>query len=122
MRLIFVYNADSGLINTLVGGMHKIVNPSAYDCQLCAITFGNFSENKTWKNFKENSGIEMEFYHRDEFLSKFKSKWLPKFQFPTVLFDNNGELGLFLSNDRLNKMKKPESLIEAIKAGLQIDR
>ncbi|WP_232221892.1 hypothetical protein [Methanococcoides burtonii] len=39
--LIFVYNADSGLINEMKDYVHKIVSPSTYECNLCAITYGN---------------------------------------------------------------------------------
>ena len=69
MRLIFVYNADSGLGNAMLDSMHKIVSPQTYDCQLCALTFGVFTEKEQWKNFRETSEISMEFLHKDEITS-----------------------------------------------------
>jgi len=39
---IFVYNADSGPINGLKDYFHKIIKPETYECNLCAVTFGNF--------------------------------------------------------------------------------
>ena len=50
-RLLFVYNADSGLFNTLTDIAHKMLSPKTYTCNLCAITHGLFSEKEEWKEF-----------------------------------------------------------------------
>jgi hypothetical protein len=115
MKLIFVYNANSGKVSAIVDGLHKIVSPSTYDCNLCAITFGNFSEDKVWREFREESKAEMEFYHRDEFLKQFRSKWLPKYDFPVLLSEEKGELELFMDVQELNSLEDANQLIEAIK-------
>ena len=31
-KIIFVYNADSGLVNGLIDWAHKIVSPETYSC------------------------------------------------------------------------------------------
>jgi hypothetical protein len=113
-RIIFVYNANSGKVNAVLDSMHKITSPSTYTCNLCAITFGVFTEDALWKTFRENSELCMEFYHRDDFEKEFKSKWLPKFDFPVVLSENNEDLEVFLSSDELNAFTTSEDLIEAI--------
>lgn len=115
MRLIFVYNANSGRLNTILDSLHKITNPSTYQCKLCALTFGYFSEDKIWKDFRATSEIEMNFYHKDEFLSKFRSKWLAKFEFPLIILEQNGELELFLSSEELDKIDSVDLLIEEVK-------
>ena len=115
MKLIFVYNANSGKLNAILDGLHKIVSPSTYDCNLCAITYGNFSEDKIWKEFREESEADMTFYYKDEFLKQFRSKWLPKYDFPVLLSEENGELELFISAKELNNLENPSQLIEAIK-------
>jgi hypothetical protein len=115
MKLIFVYNANSGTMSAILDGLHKIVSPSTYDCNLCAITYGNFSEDKIWEAFRVQSEIEMEFYHKDEFLKKFRSKWLPKFDFPIVLSEENGELAVFITSEELNKLEYASQLIDKIK-------
>ena len=114
MQLIFVYNANSGKVNTFLDAIHKIVSPKTYDCNLCHITFGVFSENKTWKQFRENSGIDMKFYHRDEFQKKFKSKWLDNYSFPTILLENNNELIIFMSSEDLNSIESVPDLMDEI--------
>jgi len=40
-KLIFVYNADSGLLNAMKDWAHKIVSPETYPCSLCALTYNN---------------------------------------------------------------------------------
>lgn len=114
MKLLFVYNANSGAINAVLDSFHKIASPETYDCRLCAITFGNFSENKIWKDFREASEVEMTFYHKDEFLKQFRSKWLPKYDFPIILLEENNELHVFMSSKDFNTLENAESLIEEV--------
>jgi hypothetical protein len=38
ISLVFVYNADSGVFNTLSDIAHKIFSPETYACNLCALT------------------------------------------------------------------------------------
>lgn len=115
MKLIFVYNANSGIVNTLLDSAHKIVSPATYNCNLCAITFGVFSENTEWKNFKESSDLEMVFLHKDEFLKQYKSKWLPAYNFPIILVEGDKGLEVFISNEKINKVETASELIGLIK-------
>jgi len=115
VKLIFVYNANSGTVSSILDGLHKIVSPSTYDCNLCAITFGNFSEDKIWKAFREESEAEMDFYHKDEFLKQFRSKWLPKYDFPVLLSEENGELEMFIDSQELNNLENVNQLIATIR-------
>lgn len=69
--LMFVYNADSGLFNTMADIGHKIFSPETYECALCALTHGYFKERGEWRNFVENLGAEYQFLHRDEFLKRY---------------------------------------------------
>ena len=66
-KLIFVYNADSGLFNTVSDIAHKMLSPSTYSCSLCAITHGYFKENKDWAHYIQQQDFDAEFLHRDEF-------------------------------------------------------
>ena len=67
MKLLFVYNADSGLFNTLADIGHKIFSPQTYACDLCALTHGYFQERETWRTFVDSLPCYCEFMHRDEF-------------------------------------------------------
>lgn len=114
MKLIFVYNAESGFVDKLLDNVHKIISPSTYDCNLCTITHGKFTEDELWKSYRESSKTPMAFYHKDEFLKTYKSKWLPKFDFPLVLSESNTSLDVFMDSKTLNGLTSSEELIEEI--------
>jgi hypothetical protein len=65
-QLLFVYNADSGLFNTVADIAHKIFAPQTYACDLCALTHGYFTERDAWRGFIEALGVPCEFLHRDQ--------------------------------------------------------
>ena len=115
LKLIFVYNANSGKANAFLDSVHKIVRPDTYQCNLCAITFNTFSEKQSWKDFRSTHKADMVFLHKDEFLKKYRSKWLPKYEFPLVLAENNGELELLISAEELNNLAATEDLIDLIR-------
>ena len=70
-RLIFVYNADSGLINMAKDYIHKAVSPQTYDCQLCAVTYGPLGMRQRWRKFVRGLNVEVEFLHRDELAERY---------------------------------------------------
>lgn len=113
-KLLFIYNANSGKINGYLDALHKVVSPKTYTCNLCDITYGVFTENKTWKKFRTGSKIPMEFLHLDEFKKQYASKFGSKHTFPVVLLQNKGELELFISTEELNELKNAEELIQLI--------
>jgi hypothetical protein len=121
VKLLFIYNANSGFLDKILDGAHKIVSPSTYDCNLCAITFGNFTEDELWKEFRENTHITMEFIYKDEFLQSYRSKNLDPLTFPTILIEKSTNLELFISSEILNEMTTSESLIKEITKHLTLD-
>jgi len=110
-KLLFVYNAKSGKINMLFDVGHKLFSPSTYSCNLCALTFDTFSENKTWKQFRKKSNIKMTFYHIDEFEKEFPNQ---QFEFPIILKQTNSDLNIFIDKEELNRITNVESLIEVL--------
>jgi hypothetical protein len=71
VALVFVYNADEGLFNTLADIGHKLFSPATYPCALCAITHGVLAERAPWKAFIGSLGVSSEFLHRDQFHARF---------------------------------------------------
>lgn len=65
-QLLFVYNADSGLFNSMADAAHKIFSPSTYQCNLCQVTYGWFTERTEWRAFIESLDARCQFLHRDE--------------------------------------------------------
>ena len=69
--LVFVYNADSGLFNTVADIGHKLFSPQTYQCDLCRITYGLFSVRQEWQAFVEGLPLAVEFLHRDQFREQY---------------------------------------------------
>lgn len=114
LKLLLIYNADSGLRTAILDGMHKIVSPGTYDCKLCEITFGIFTENTDWKKFRESFHLEMEFLHKDEFTRQYASKFGHKFTYPIILGLTQNGLEVFVSTEELNALQKADDLIGLI--------
>ena len=110
-KLIFVYNANAGAVNGLLDSVRKIARPSTYECSLCTITHGVFTEGKLWAEFRKSSTTKMEFLHKDEFLKQYRSKWLPAYSFPIVLIADDKGLGVFITTEELNAVTTQKELI-----------
>ena len=110
-QLVFVYNADSGMFNTLTDIAHKVFSPQTYECNLCAISHSYLSERGEWKEFIQELGVECEFLHRDEFLKKYTSN---EENFPVIFKLADKELKLCLSAEKINACKSMDDLKEAI--------
>ena len=109
MKLIFVYNAESGWLNALKDAVHKTFKPSSYPCSLCALTYGSVSEKKVWRCFRQLSNIEMEFLHIDEFENAYQQT----FQYPVVL-QHLGILEIVLTPQQLDQIDSVETLMETV--------
>ena len=106
-KLIFVYNADSGVINIVKDFWKKTLRPSSYECNLCMQTFGVFSMKKDWKSFINNLNIDTEFLHRDEFEKKYRIKGA---KYPSAYIYENGDLELLISEDEMNSVKSLDEM------------
>lgn len=110
MKLIFVYNADSGMLNTVKDISHKLFSPATYDCFLCSLTHGAFRENPEWKNFRNTADCEMVFLHRDEFEEKYNRTM----EYPVILKENES-LEVAISKEQLASYSSLNHLIEAVR-------
>jgi hypothetical protein len=111
-RLLFVYNADSGLLNMLKDWTHKIVSPSTYDCRLCALTYGNTGMYKKWNQFISNLSLSTLFLHRDEFHQRYPD--LKAISLPCVLIDRNDDqsVKVLLDAQTINQQETLDQLID----------
>ena len=60
----------------------------------------------------------MEFLHLDEFRKKYASKFGYKYTFPIVLWENEGEMGIFISTEEIEEMKNEGDLMRLIQERL----
>ncbi|WP_298328778.1 GTPase [uncultured Dokdonia sp.] len=109
-----MYNANSGAINALLDAAHKVVRPQTYQCALCEITHGVFKEKEEWLRFRESVHTPLEFLHKDEFLKAYKSKWLPKYEFPLVLAVTEAGLEVVISADAFAGIASSQELIKQV--------
>ena len=115
-ELILVYNADSGFFNIIKDGLHKIVSPSKYQCNLCALTYGKVRMKDEWKTFIEKLNLPALFLHRDEFLKRLETHPhnLKNVKFPAVFLSKGGKISLLITHDEINRCKTLKDLINLI--------
>ena len=114
MELIFVYNADSGILNLLKDAAHKMLKPATYPCSLCALTYGAVSEKRRWREFRNGDERTMRFLHKDEFEAEFGQQH----EYPVVLEQENpGSLSMVLNRQALDRIKDVDSLILHLSPG-----
>ena len=102
IKIIFVYNANSGAFNAVFDAIHKSVSPDTYKCNLCKITYKIATINKDWKTYIKNMDFPVEFLHKDEFKKQFDYK-NPKF--PAAFIKNESKIKQFISASEINNCK-----------------
>ncbi len=116
-KILFIYNANSDTGSKMLDFAHKIISPATYDCALCSLTFGSFTENKQWKAFRESlltKGYELEFLHKDEFQKSYKSKFGHAFTYPIILVETAHDLEVLVTTEKLNGLETVEELVAEI--------
>ncbi|NBC16051.1 MAG: hypothetical protein GVY18_01905 [Bacteroidetes bacterium] len=116
MRLILVYNADAGLFNALTDTAHKLLSPQTYDCRLCALTYGAFSMRTAWKDFLDDLGLPLAFYHRDEFE---RGTGRSDVDLPAVLIEDEGTLSVLVPAAEIDACDDLDDLMAAVEAALR---
>ncbi len=110
--IIFVYNANSGLFNTVTDIAHKIFSPGTYACNLCALTHSPFGMRKQWKEFLAGLGRPMEFLHADELRRQYGISGVP---LPAVYVRREGVPELCIDAPAINQCKTLEELERLIR-------
>jgi hypothetical protein len=109
-KLIFVYNADSGLTNALLDVGTRIFAPEKYPCTLCAVTYGPFGKKDQWKKFINTLPYPVEFLHKDDFEKAYSH---PKNGYP-ALFIDDGKLTQLMGSEEFSDIKTLEDLKQAV--------
>ena len=109
-ELIFVYNAKSGMVNELLDFAHKIVSPSTYNCNLCAISYGNFTMKKKWSDYISSLPVRSTFTYKD----KVSEYGYNNIELPSIIFRNGSRSKVIISSEEINKLKKIDQLINIL--------
>lgn len=119
-KIIFVYNADSGIINALKDAVEKNVSPETYSCNLCAVTFGTLRMKPEWKRFVRDLPAEVEFLHRDEYTGRYGN---PETGFPAAFLVSDGAAGeeprLLISPEEMNRCENLDDMKELVHAAIE---
>ena len=114
--LLFVYNADSGVLNSIKDGIIKITDPEGYECRLCALTFGLATMKGAWRKFVKSLPVESRFLHRDEFIDKYGDEAT----LPATFVEEGGELTLLISSDEYNELTNLRGLQFLVRTKLRM--
>ncbi|MGR3276141.1 GTPase [Acaryochloris marina NIES-2412] len=121
-KLIFIYNADAGLVNAALDIAHKVLSPDTYSCNLCMLTHDTFTERSAWQAFRESYSVPMEFLHKDEYEQKVNDQSSLKSKkthsYPIILKEDQGQIDIFIDTPELNAIKDVNRLINTIQERL----
>ncbi len=109
--LIFVYNADSGVFNTLSDLAHKTLSPATYSCNLCALTHGTFGMRGEWKEFLRKIKHPLEFLHADELRERYGIEDAP---LPAIFKREDTTARLLIDDAKINACRTMEDLKKLI--------
>ncbi len=119
MKLVFVYNADAGVFNTLTDIAHKLFSPETYQCNLCNLTHGYFQAHDEWRNFLKDLDAQIEFLHRDEYIHQYgKNTELSSVNLPAIFVKEPEELKLWVDKETIDKLSSTDDLMEMIRAAV----
>ncbi len=114
-EIIFVYNADSGPLNSIKDFTWRIASPDTYPSNLCAVTYSNFGMKDEWREFTKGLDQKVEFLHRDEFRERYGEKG---YQFPASFVRTDSSLELLISSEEMNECDDLEEMIELVESKL----
>lgn len=115
MRLVLVYNADSGFFNSLSDAIHKWVSPSTYDCHLCLVSYSPMGMRPEWRRFLQSLPLELELLHRDQFRKAYHSIHA----LPAIFLADDTSLNTLIGPNELANVGAVHDLIKLLRQSLQ---
>ena len=112
-RLVFVYNAKSGVVNGIFDYVHKFVSPSTYSCNLCSLTYDNLGKKNEWANYLNNLSINVIFAYKDNINSQkdaFLINYLDFIQPPCVFIIKDSIQIEIINKKEMNKLNNLDEL------------
>ena len=109
--LVFVYNADSGIFNTVADFAHKLFSPQTYQCNLCSLTYSKFGMHKSWREFLDGLQLPLEFLHADELRIRYSVKDIP---LPAIFQREADKLRVLIAADSINTCQSIDELKQLV--------
>jgi hypothetical protein len=98
----------------LFDSAHKLLSPTTYDCQICALTHGFAGPRAQWSAFLKTLDVPMEFIHRDEFRRRFP-QIVDSTALPAIFRQHDGALTSLLDGTVLRGMTDLDGLMEFVR-------
>lgn len=114
--LIFVYNADEGVVAALGDAVHKLLSPATYPCSLCAVSYGAVRMRPAWAAYLKALPYATRFHHRPDFRRAFPP--LAALPLPAILLDEGSGPHLLIDAATLDEVLDVAGLIAAMEAVL----
>lgn len=111
-KLIFVYNADSGIFATALDVVKKVVAPESQECNLCKVTYDVLSPKEEWTNFLATIPQEKKFLHRDGFMAAYPG--YKAIALPAIFLGQDGTLTELVTAKEINGAKTTADLIALV--------
>lgn len=96
--ILFVYDADSGLIAGLKGYLRQVVSPDASRCTLCRLTCGAAGMKEAWRRFVDGLPLRAEFLHRDHMATRYPQATTA---YPAVFLRRGAHLALLVAAEEI---------------------
>jgi hypothetical protein len=107
-RLIFLYDADSGILPALFDAGKRLMNdPST--CRLYRLTHGFVFEKRVWSDFLSRLPMPFEYGHRE--FAGIRTA-------PAVIREQDGGISVLVSTEDLEQLTDTQQLIKKIEAHL----
>jgi hypothetical protein len=113
ITLLFVYNIDSGILQSIHDySTMKGAGSGSDSCPLGAITHSPVGMKKEWKRFLKELPHPSRSLDRNEFTREFGQRPI---SFPIVLLKKGTELSILISTEELKACREPGDLIHLVK-------
>jgi len=112
--LIFIYNAESGLMHAALDTLHKWLSPSTYACQLCRVGFHGFGMRRELRDYLQGLGMELLFLHKDDYRAQVPMT----LALPVVLLREGDSHRVLLDSAQINTCQDLPQLLAALDAAL----
>lgn len=114
--IVFVYNAESGMLNKLRDAVHKTFSPATYPCKLCDVTYSPVRMRSRWKRFVRELPCNVEFSYTDLIEQAVPGIEL---DYPCACLRTVDGLYPWLSADQINACDTLDELIELVDSALR---
>ncbi len=100
-RLVFMYNAESGKLHAFMDSAKKLLTIKG--CTLCSITHGITGEKGAWKECRQELGVPIIAYHKDEIPVALEE--MAAHQLPCIVAQTEGTYTMLVTHDVLDRCR-----------------